>query len=121
MSRSHRNEHLLLGLLIEGEGGGAQVLQAAGMTLDAARAEVEKITGRGEGTPRAHIPFAPGAKKVLELALRESLRLKHNYVGTEHVLLGLLRESEGVAAQVIVAAGAHLSDLRNNVLTLLDQ
>ena len=91
------------------------------MTLDAARAEVEKITGRGEGTPRAHIPFAPGAKKVLELALRESLRLKHNYVGTEHVLLGLLRESEGVAAQVIVAAGAHLSDLRNNVLTLLDQ
>ncbi len=114
-------EHLLLGLLREGEGVGAQALQGAGITLDVVRAEVEKIIGCGQGTPRGHIPFTPRSKKVLELALREALRLSHNYIGTEHILLGLLREGEGVGAQVITAAGVQLSDLRNTTLSLLNQ
>jgi Clp amino terminal domain, pathogenicity island component len=114
-------EHLVLGLLAEGEGVGAQALQGAGITLDAARAGVEKVVGCGQGTPSGHIPFTPRAKKVLELALRESLKLSHHYIGTEHILLGLLREGEGVGAQVIVAEGAQLDQLRASVLALLDQ
>jgi len=112
-------EHLLLGLLAEGDGLGAQALQGAGITLDAARAEVEKILGCGRGTPKGHIPFTPRAKKVLELGLREAFKLGHNYIGTEHILLGLLREGEGAGAQVIVATGAQLDQLRDHLLTLL--
>ncbi len=114
-------EHLLLGLLVEGKGVGAQALQGVGITLDAARAEVEKIIGCGQETPRGHIPFTPRSKKVLELALREALKLSHNEIGTEHILLGLLREGEGVGAQVIVAAGVQLDQLRDSVLALLDR
>lgn len=109
-------EHLLLGLLAEGEGIAAQTLQQAGITLDAARAEVEEIIGRGEETPRGHIPFTPRAKKVLELALREAQQLGHNFLGTEHVLLGLIRETEGVAAQVLVKLDVNLNQLRETVL-----
>ena len=111
-------EHLLLGLLAEGEGHGAQALQSAGITLDATRAEVEKIVGHGQGMPKRHIPFAPRAKKVLEQALREASTLNHHHIGTEHILLGLLCEEEGVGAQIIIAQGAQLSDIRNNVLAL---
>ena len=114
-------EHLLLGLLAEGEGIGAQALRGAGITLDVTRAGVEEIVGCGQGTPGGHIPFAPRAKKVLELALRESLRLNHNYIGTEHILLGLLREGEGAGAQVVAAAGVQPDQLRDSVLTLLKQ
>jgi Clp amino terminal domain, pathogenicity island component len=114
-------EHLLLGLLAEGEGIGAQALQGASITLEGARAGVAEIVGYGQGTPGGHIPFAPRAKKVLELALRESLRLNHNYIGTEHILLGLLREGEGAGAQVVAAAGVQPDQLRASVLTLLKQ
>ncbi len=114
-------EHVLLGLLAEGEGIGAQALVGAGITLDAARAEVEKIVGCGKGTPKGHIPFTPCAKKALELALRESLHLGHNYIGTEHILLGLLREGKGAGVQAMVAAGAQLDQLRDTVLALLKQ
>jgi ATP-dependent Clp protease ATP-binding subunit ClpA len=96
-------EHILLGLLREGEGVGAKVLVAMGVRLDTVRADVEEIIGRGaEAPPPGHIPFTPRAKKVLELSLREALHLGHNYIGTEHILLGILREGEGVAAQVLV-------------------
>ena len=114
-------EHLMLGLLVEGESVGAQALQGAGITLDAARAGVEEIIGCGQTTPSGHISFTPRAKKVLELALRESHRLGHNYIGAEHILLGLLREGEGVGVQVVVAAGAKPDELRTSVLALLDQ
>jgi hypothetical protein len=114
-------EHLLLGLLAEGEGVGAQALQDAGITLDAARAGIEEIIGCGEQTPSGHVPFTPRSKKVLELALRESRHLSHHYIGTEHILLGLLREGQGVGAQVIAQTGAQPAQLRANVLTLLDK
>ena len=114
-------EHLLLGLLVEGEGIGARALQEAGITLDTARAGVEKIVGCGQETPGGHLPFVSRAKKVLELALRESLRLNHNYIGTEHILLGLLREGEGAGVQVVIAAGVQHDQLRDSVLTLLDR
>ena len=110
-------EHLLLGLLAEGGGVAAQALQQAGITLDAVRAEIEEIVGRGEAMPRGHIPF----KKMLELALREALHLGHNFLGTEHVLLGLIREGEGLATQVLVKLGANLDQLRGNVLVLLEK
>jgi hypothetical protein len=113
-------EHVLLGLLAEGEGIAGQTLQRAGITLDAARAEIEKIIGRGEATPRGHVPFTPRAKKVLELALREAIHLGHSYLGTEHILLGLIREGEGVAVRVIAALGADLNELRESVLTALE-
>jgi Clp amino terminal domain, pathogenicity island component len=112
-------EHLVLGLLAEGEGIGAQALQHAGITLDAARAGVEEITGCGENVPSGHVPFTPRAKKVLELALREALHLGHDYIGTEHLLLGLLREGEGVGVQVIVVGGVQPEQLRASVLALL--
>jgi hypothetical protein len=94
-------EHLLLGLIREGEGVAAKALEALGVDLKAGRQQVEEIRGKGEQVPSGHIPFTPRAKKVLELSLREALQLGHNYVGTEHILLGLIREGEGVAAQVL--------------------
>lgn len=109
-------EHLLLGLLAEGEGIAAHALQQAGITLDAVRAEVAELIGCGEATPLGHIPFTPRAKKVLELALREAQHLGHNFIGTEHVLLGLIRETEGVAAQVLVKLGTDLTQLRETIL-----
>ena len=109
-------EHLLLGLLAEGEGIAAHTLQQCGVTLDAARAEVEEIIGCGAETTRGHIPFTPRAKKVLELALREAQHLGHNVIGTEHILLGLIRETEGVATQVLIKLGTDLNQLRETVL-----
>ena len=95
-------EHILLGLIHEGEGVAAKALESMGISLDAVRAQVEEIIGQGQQAPSGHIPFTPRAKKVLELSLREALQLGHNYIGTEHILLGLIREGEGVAAQVLV-------------------
>jgi ATP-dependent Clp protease ATP-binding subunit ClpA len=112
-------EHVLLGLLREGEGIAARALRSFGVTHEAVRAQVEEIIGRGDTAPSGHIPFTPRAKKVLELSLREALRLGHNYIGTEHVLLGLLREGEGLAAQVLVKLGVDLPRLRGEVLRML--
>jgi ATP-dependent Clp protease ATP-binding subunit ClpC len=98
-------EHLLLGLVAEGEGLAAQALALSGVTLDAARAAVHEIIGVGTLQPTAHIPFTPRAKKVLEFALRESRQLGHTYIGTEHILLGMIKEGEGVAAQVLGRLG----------------
>jgi len=112
-------EHLLLGLLGEPEGVGAKALVALGVSLEAMRADVERIVGRGEGAPTGHIPFTRRAKKVLELSLREALKLHHNYIGTEHIVLGLVREGEGVAAKILVESGADLSEIRQEVLRLL--
>jgi Clp amino terminal domain, pathogenicity island component len=111
-------EHLLLGLLSEPEGLGARALVAVGVPLDGLRAEVERTIGRGEGAPAGHLPFQPRSKKVLELALREALQLGCNYIGTEHILLGLVREGEGVAAQVLVGPGVDLPTLRQEVMRL---
>ncbi len=120
LSHNHiGTEHLLLGLLREGEGIAAQVLLARGITLDGVRTEVERIIGRGTGKPKGQIPFTPRAKKVIELSLREAKRLHHNYMGTEHILLGLLREGEGVAAKVLADTGANLVDLREKVTQLV--
>ena len=101
-------EHILLGLIHEGEGVAAKALESLGISLEAVRAQVEEIIGHGGQAPSGHIPFTPRAKKVLELSLREALQLGHNYIGTEHILLGLIREGEGVAAQVLVKLGADL-------------
>ena len=113
-------EHLLLGLIHEGEGVAAKALEALGISLDAVRQQVEAIIGRGQQAPSGHIPFTPRAKRVLELSLRESGQLGHNYIGTEHILLGLVREGEGVAAQVLVTLGADLNRVRQMVIQLLD-
>ena len=112
-------EHLLLGLLYEGEGVAAKTLGSLGISLEAVRAQVEQIIGHGPTTPTGHIPFTPRAKKVLELSLREALQLGHHYIGTEHLLLGLLREGEGVAAQVLARLGADHARVREAVLELL--
>jgi len=112
-------EHVLLGLVEEGEGVAAQALGALGIRLEAVRAEVEEIVGRGDSTPSGHIPFTPRAKKVLELSLREALQFGHNYIGTEHLLLGLIREGEGVAATVLVTLGADLGSVRQQVVQIL--
>jgi ATP-dependent Clp protease ATP-binding subunit ClpA len=112
-------EHLLLGLAHEGQGVAATALESLGISLEAVRAQVEEIIGQGQGAPTGHIPFTPRAKKVLELSLRESKQLGHNYIGTEHILLGLIREGEGVAAQVLVKLGADLSRARGQVIGLL--
>jgi ATP-dependent Clp protease ATP-binding subunit ClpA len=112
-------EHLLLGLIHEGEGVAAEALQSLGISLEAVRAQVEEIIGQGQSAPTGHIPFTPRAKKVLELSLREALQLGHNYIGTEHILLGLIREGEGVAAQVLVKLGADLARVRQQVVQLL--
>jgi ATP-dependent Clp protease ATP-binding subunit ClpA len=111
-------EHLLLGLLREGEGVAAKALGSLGISLEAVRVQVEERTGQGHATPTGHIPFTPRAKKVLELSLREALQLGHNYLGTEHILLGLLRE--GVAARVLAGFGADHARLREQVVRLLD-
>jgi ATP-dependent Clp protease ATP-binding subunit ClpC len=112
-------EHILLGLIHEGEGVAAKALESLGISLEAVRAQVEEIIGQGGSSPSGHIPFTPRAKKVLELSLREALQLGHNYIGTEHILLGLIREGEGVAAQVLQKLGADLSRVRQQVIQLL--
>jgi ClpA/ClpB-like protein/UvrB/UvrC motif-containing protein len=112
-------EHILLGLIHEGEGVAAKALESLGISLEAVRQQVEEIIGQGQQAPSGHIPFTPRAKKVLELSLREALQLGHNYIGTEHILLGLIREGEGVAAQVLVKLGADLSRVRQQVIQLL--
>jgi ATP-dependent Clp protease ATP-binding subunit ClpC len=112
-------EHILLGLIHEGEGVAAKAMEALGISLEAVRSQVEEIIGQGGSSPSGHIPFTPRAKKVLELSLREALQLGHNYIGTEHILLGLIREGEGVAAQVLVKLGADLSRVRQQVIQLL--
>jgi ATP-dependent Clp protease ATP-binding subunit ClpC len=112
-------EHILLGLIKEGEGVAAKGLEALGISLDGVRTQVEEIIGQGQQAPSGHIPFTPRAKKVLELSLREALQLGHNYIGTEHILLGLIREGDGVAAQVLVKLGADLNRVRQQVIQLL--
>ncbi|WP_328302222.1 ATP-dependent Clp protease ATP-binding subunit [Actinomycetospora sp. NBC_00405] len=112
-------EHILLGLIHEGEGVAAKALESLGIALEGVRQQVEEIIGQGQQAPSGHIPFTPRAKKVLELSLREALQLGHNYIGTEHILLGLIREGEGVAAQVLVKLGADLNRVRQQVLQLL--
>lgn len=112
-------EHILLGLIHEGEGVAAKALESLGVSLDAVRERVQDIIGQGQQQPTGHIPFTPRAKKVLELSLREALQLGHNYIGTEHILLGLIREGEGVAAQVLVQLGADLNKVRQQVIQLL--
>lgn len=112
-------EHILLGLIHEGEGVAAKALEQMGISLEAVREQVEEIIGQGQTQPTGHIPFTPRAKKVLELSLREALQMNHSYIGTEHILLGLIREGEGVAAQVLIKLGADLNRVRNAVLQLL--
>ena len=114
-------EHILLGLIHEGEGVAAKALESLGISLDAVRQQVEEIIGQGQQAPSGHIPFTPRAKKVLELSLREALQLSHNYIGTEHILLGLIREGDGVAAQVLVRLGADLNRVRQQVIQLLHE
>ncbi len=111
-------EHLLLGLIHEGRGVAARALESLGVSLEDVRRNVEEMIGRGQQALSGHIPFTPRAKKVLELSLRESQQLGHDYIGTEHILLGLIREGEGVAAQVLVKLGADLNRVRQQVLEL---
>jgi ATP-dependent Clp protease ATP-binding subunit ClpC len=112
-------EHILLGLIREGHGVGAKALESMGISLDAVRHEVEEIIGRGQEARSDHIPFTPRAKKVLELSLREALALGHTYIGTEHILLGLIRAGNGVAPQVLVKLGAELNRTRLVVIQVL--
>ena len=112
-------EHILLGLIHEGEGVASKALEQLGVSLDSVREQVQEIIGQGQQAPTGHIPFTPRAKKVLELSLREALQLGHNYIGTEHILLGLIREGEGVAAQVLVKLGADLARVRQTVIQLI--
>ena len=112
-------EHLLLGLVHEGEGVAAKALESLGISLEGVRQQVEEIIGQGQQAPSGHIPFTPRAKKVLELSLREALQLGHNYIGTEHILLGLIREGDGVGARVLADQGADLGRVRQQVVELL--
>jgi hypothetical protein len=112
-------EHILLGLIHEGKGTGPKALESLGISLDTARQQVQEIIGQGQHAPSGHIPFTPRAKKVLELALSESKALGHHYIGTEHILLGLIHEGDGVAAQVLVKLGADLNRVRQQVIQLL--
>jgi ATP-dependent Clp protease ATP-binding subunit ClpC len=112
-------EHILLGLIHEGDGVGAKALESLGISLDTVRQQVEEIIGRGQQLLSGPIPFTPRSKKVLELSLREALQLGHKYIGTEHILLGLIREGDGVAAQVLVTLGADLNRVRQQVIQLL--
>jgi hypothetical protein len=112
-------EHLLLGLVHEGEGVAAKALETMGISLEKVRHEVEALIGEGKEPPSGHIPFTPRAKKVLELSLKEANQLGHNYIGTEHILLGVIREGHGVAAQVLVKLGAELNRVRQQVIQLL--
>jgi hypothetical protein len=112
-------EHLLLGLIREGEGVAAKALESLGISLQPMRQQVEEIIGRGQQVPSEVIPFTPRSKKVLELSLLEAMQLGHDYIDTEHILLGLIREGDGVAAQVLVKLGADLNRVRQQVLRLL--
>jgi ATP-dependent Clp protease ATP-binding subunit ClpC len=112
-------EHILLGLIKEGDGIAAKALAELSISIDNVREQVQEIIGQGQQAPSGHIPFTPRAKKVLELSLREALQLGHNYIGTEHILLGLIREGEGVAATVLVKLGADLTRVRQTVIQLL--
>jgi ATP-dependent Clp protease ATP-binding subunit ClpC len=112
-------EHILLGLIHEGEGVAAKALESLGISLEAVRQQVEEIIGQGQSEPTVHIPFTPRAKKVLELSLREALQLGHNYIGTEHILLGLIREGEGVGAEVLTKQGATLDRVRLQLMELI--
>jgi ATP-dependent Clp protease ATP-binding subunit ClpC len=114
-------EHILLGLIHEGDGVAAKALESLGISLDAVRQQIEQIIGQGQQAPSGHIPLTPRAKKVLELSLREAIQLHHNYVGTHHILLGLIREGDGVAAQVLVGLGADLDRVRQQVIQLLHE
>ncbi|HET6947031.1 MAG TPA: Clp protease N-terminal domain-containing protein, partial [bacterium] len=114
-------EHILLGIIREGEGVASKVLESLNISPDRVRAEIESAIGRGERTPYEEVAFTPRAKKVLELALDEARRLGHNYIGTEHLLLGLIREGEGVAARVLEAMGADLERVRAQVVYLLGE
>jgi ATP-dependent Clp protease ATP-binding subunit ClpC len=111
-------EHILLGLIHEGEGVAARTLQSLGVDLPTVRAQIEEIIGRGQSASTGHVPFTPRAKKVLELSLREAVQLGHKHIGSEHILLGLVREGEGVAAQVLEKLGASLNVVRQKVLEL---
>jgi ATP-dependent Clp protease ATP-binding subunit ClpC len=111
-------EHLLLGLMREPESAAARALRELGIGQDGVREQVVEIVGRGSDAPPGHIPFTPRAKKVLELSLREALQLSHNYIGTEHILLGLIREGHGVAAKVLASLGGDLSRVRDKVIEL---
>jgi ATP-dependent Clp protease ATP-binding subunit ClpC len=113
-------EHILLGLVRERDGVAGKALVSLDISLEAVRQQVEEIVGQGRAAPMGHIPFTPRAKKVLELSLREALQLGHNYIGTEHILLGLIREGEGVAAQVLQKLGADLNRVRQAVVQLLE-
>jgi hypothetical protein len=112
-------EHVLLGLIHEGEGVAAKALESLGITMEAVRQQVEEIVGRGHATLSGHIPFTPQAKKALQLALGEAMHLGHNYIGTEHILLGLIREGKGPAAQVLAGLGADRNRVRQQVIGLL--
>src|SRR5437763_1036709 len=112
-------EHILLGLLREEEGLAARVLAELDVTLERVRDEVGKIVGQGDEVTSGQIPFTPRAKKMLELSLREALSLGHNYIGTEHVLLGLVRENEGVAARILLDVGADAEKVRDTVVRML--
>jgi ATP-dependent Clp protease ATP-binding subunit ClpC len=113
-------EHILLGLVHEGNGVAVKALESLGISLEAVRQQVEEIIGHGQHTPSGHIPFTPRAKKVLELSLRESRQLGHNYIGTEHILLGLISEEDGVAAQVLSSLGAEHDRVQRQATRLLD-
>src|SRR6202789_3256357 len=112
-------EHILLGLIHEGEGVAAKALESLGISLEAVREKVEETIGMAGTAPSGSPPFTPRAKKVLELSLREALQLGHSYIGTEHMLLGLVREGEGVAATVLVSLGADLGRVRQQVIQLM--
>src|ERR1700761_885541 len=112
-------EHLLLGLIRESEGVAAKALESLRISLDAVRQQVREIIGQGQQPPSGHIPFTKRAKKTLELSTRESMQLGHSYIGTEHILLGLIRDGDGVAAQVLVTLGADLTLVRQQVIQLL--
>ena len=112
-------EHLLLGILRDGEGVAAEALASLGVGLDPAREQVAEITGRGQQAPSGHVPFTPRAKKVLELSLREALSLEHPYIGPEHILLGLITEGHGVAVEVLRVLGAPPEQVQARVLELL--
>src|ERR1700754_4193530 len=112
-------EHILLGLIHEGEGVAAKSLESLGISLEGVRSQVEEIIGQGQQAPSGHIPFTPRAKKLLELSLREALQLGHNYIGTEHILLGLVRENEGVAARILLDFDADSDKIRNEVIRML--
>ena len=112
-------EHILLGLIHEGEGVAAKALESLNISLEAVRDRIEEIVGQGQAAPTGHIPFTPRAKEVFELSFREALQLGHTHIGTEHILLGLIREGEGVAVQVLQQMGVDLGRAGREVIRLL--